>query len=77
MVATLGGFALGLLLLALGGDSAVKGVSGLGQRLGLRPFAAGVLLLAFATSIPELAVNLRAVAIGQGHLALGNVNCST
>ncbi|RRN56306.1 sodium:calcium antiporter [Pseudoxanthomonas sp. SGNA-20] len=77
MVATLGGFALGLLLLALGGDSAVKGVSGLGQRLGLRPFAAGVLLLAFATSIPELAVNLRAVAIGQGHLALGNAVGST
>ncbi|TWH10163.1 sodium:calcium antiporter [Pseudoxanthomonas taiwanensis] len=77
MVATLGGFALGLLLLALGGDSAVKGVSGLGQRLGLRPFVAGVLLLAFATSIPELAVNLRAVAIGQGHLALGNAVGST
>ncbi len=77
MAATLGFFALGLLLLALGGDSAVKGVSGLAQRLGMRPFVAGVLLLAIATSLPELAVNLRAVWAGQPHLALGNAMGST
>lgn len=77
MAATLGLFALGLLLLALGGDSAVKGVSGLGQRLGLRPFVAGALLLAIATSLPELAVNLRAVWLGQTRLALGNAMGST
>ena len=77
MAATLGLFALGLLLLALGGDSAVKGVSGLGQRLGLRPFVAGALLLAIATSLPELAVNLRAVLMDQPHLALGNAMGST
>src|SRR5690606_22832024 len=77
MAATLGWFALGLLMLALGGDSTVKGVSGLAQRLGLRPFTAGVLLLAFATSLPELVVNLRAVWIGQPYLALGNAMGST
>jgi cation:H+ antiporter len=33
---------------------------------------AGLLLVAFGTSIPELAVNLRAVWEGQTHLALGN-----
>ena len=72
MAEALGALVLGLLLLALGGDSAVKGVSGLAQRLGLRPFTAGLLLLAFGTSLPELAVNLRALAAGQPHLALGN-----
>ncbi|MBO9716910.1 MAG: sodium:calcium antiporter [Pseudoxanthomonas sp.] len=72
MAEALGLFALGLLLLALGGDSAVKGVSGLAQRLGVKPFAAGLLLLAFGTSIPELAVNLRAMWQQQVHLALGN-----
>ncbi len=77
MAATLGLFVLGLLLLAVGGDSAVKGVSGLAQRLGLRPFAAGLLLLAIATSLPELAVNARAVWLGQTHLALGNAMGST
>ncbi|GAB3343851.1 calcium/sodium antiporter [Marilutibacter aestuarii] len=65
-------FALGLALLALGGDSIVKGASGLAQRLGLSPFVAGLLLVAFGTSLPELAVNLQAVLAGEQALALGN-----
>lgn len=65
-------FLLGLLLLLLGGDSMVKGVSGLGQRFGLSPFMAGLLLLSFASSIPELAVNAYAMHRGQVGLALGN-----
>lgn len=72
MSEALGEFALGVLLLALAGDSAVKGVSGLAQRLGLRPFAAGLLLLALGTSLPGLAVSLSALAQQQPHLALGN-----
>ena len=72
MAAALGFFLLGLLLLALGGDSIVKGASGLAQRLGLSPFAAGVVLVAFGTSLPELAVNLRAIWVGSQDLALGN-----
>lgn len=67
-----GMFVLGLALLALGGDSVVKGASGLAQRAGLSPFTAGLVLVAFATSLPELAVNLHAVASGQQSLALGN-----
>jgi cation:H+ antiporter len=65
-------FLLGLGLLALGGDSIVKGASGLAQRFGIPPFVAGLLLVAFGTSLPELAVNLRAVLVGQEALALGN-----
>ena len=72
MAGTWGFFALGLVLLALGGDSIVKGASGLAQRLGASPFVAGLLLLAFATSLPELFVNATAVAQGQPSLALGN-----
>ena len=34
MTTALGLFALGLVLLALGGDSNIKGASGLGRRLG-------------------------------------------
>jgi cation:H+ antiporter len=62
----------GLLLLMLGGDSIVKGASGLSQRLKLSPFATGMFLVAFATSIPELAVNTRAFFTGSQNLALGN-----
>ncbi len=38
----------------------------------MRPFVAGLLLLAFGTSVPELAVNLRAMWQQEAHLALGN-----
>ena len=65
-------FVAGLVLLALGGDSIVKGASGLAQRLGASPFIAGLLLVAFGTSLPELAVNARAVWTGHQALALGN-----
>lgn len=67
-----GFFLLGLVLLALGGDSIVKGASGLAQRLGASPFVAGLLLIAFGTSLPELAVNARAAWVGAQELALGN-----
>lgn len=67
-----GFFALGLVLLALGGDSIVKGASGLAQKFGASPFVAGLLLVAFGTSLPELFVNARAYAVGAQDLALGN-----
>lgn len=73
MLEAIGLFALGLLLLALGGDSIVKGASGLAQRFGASPFIAGFVLVAFGTSLPEIAVNLHAIARGQQALALGNV----
>ena len=72
MITALGLFALGLVLLALGGDSIVKGASGLGRHLRLSPFATGLLLVAFGTSLPELAVNARAAWTGSQALALGN-----
>lgn len=74
---TVAWFLLGLLLLALGGDAIVKATSGLAQRFGASPFMAGLVLLGFATSVPELAVNARALAVGQPDLALGNAVGST
>ncbi|KRA17660.1 sodium:calcium antiporter [Lysobacter sp. Root604] len=72
MLEAIGLFVLGLVLLALGGDSIVKGASGLAQRFGASPFVAGLALVAFGTSLPELAVNLQAVVRGEQSLALGN-----
>lgn len=72
MLEALAFFVLGLVLLALGGDSIVKAASGLAQRFGASPFVAGLLLVAFGTSLPELAVNARAVWTGDSALALGN-----
>lgn len=68
----IGMFVLGLFLLLLGGDSVLRGASGLAQRFRMSPFAAGLMLVAFATSVPELAVNAYAFAVGQTDLALGN-----
>ncbi|MGY4517305.1 sodium:calcium antiporter [Lysobacter sp. HA18] len=65
-------FLLALVLLALGGDSIVRGAAGLARRFGWPPFAVGLVLVALATSIPELVVNFYAVAKGDGELALGN-----
>ena len=72
MVEAIGFTLLGLLFLALGGDSLVKGAAGLGGVLGVPRFALGLGLVAVATSLPELAVNARAVVAGDRALALGN-----
>lgn len=72
MGSAMGMFLLGLFLLLLGGDSVLRGASGLAQRFGLSPFSTGLLLLAFATSVPELVVNAYALSVGQPDLALGN-----
>ncbi len=77
MYEVIGFFLFGVFLLLLGGDSMVRGVSGLGQRLGLASFTAGLLLLSVATSLPQLAVNAYALEHGQVDLALGNAIGST
>ncbi len=72
MLISIGLFFGGLLALLLGGDSAVKGFAGMSQRSGLSGFKTGVLMMLFATSIPELAVNAYAIFNGQTEIALGN-----
>jgi cation:H+ antiporter len=63
----------GLLLLTLGADGFLKGVSGLAQGRGVGGFAAGLALVAVGASVPELAIATAAI-IGQRHdLALGTV----
>ena len=72
MIMALGWCVLALIFLALGGDSVLKGASGLSRRFHWSPFVTGLLLVAFGTSIPELAVNMRAFVTGSQSLALGN-----
>lgn len=72
MMMNTGFFFCGLLLLLLGGDSAIRGISGFTQRLGLSGFKTGVLMMLFATSIPELVVNGYAIFSGHPEMALGN-----
>jgi len=63
----------GLGLLALGGESLVRGASRLAATLGLAPLVVGLTIAAFGTSAPELAVSLRAAFGGQSDMLVGNV----
>ena len=63
----------GLALLYGGGESLVRGGSGLALRLGISPLVVGLTIVAFGTSSPELLVAVRASLDGRGGIALGNV----
>lgn len=65
--------ALGLGLLAVGGEIFVSGALRMGRFLRVGSWATGATLVAFGTSTPELAVNWVAAAEGHTELAFGNV----
>jgi len=64
---------LGLVLLIAGGEALVRSASTLASRAGISPLVIGLVVVSAATSAPELAVTLDAVAQGQPGLAIGNV----
>ena len=66
-------FSIGIVALALGADSALRGLGGLGRNRGVSAFAVGLLLAAFSGSVPDLAFNVAAVGAGHSQLALGNI----
>ncbi|MCJ7420769.1 calcium/sodium antiporter [Sphingomicrobium astaxanthinifaciens] len=64
---------LGLLLLAAGGEFLVRGTVGLARKLGISPLLAGLTIVGFGTSAPELVTSLRAALTGSPDIAVGNV----
>ncbi len=64
--------AIGFALAAGGGNLLVKGLSKLGQHLGIRDAVVGLTLAAWATSGPELSVAINASTNHVGALALGD-----
>lgn len=64
---------LGLIVLALGAESLVRGSSSLALRLGVTPLIVGLTIVALGTGSPELAVSLDAAIAGSSGIALGNV----
>jgi len=65
--------ALGLSLLMLGGETVVRGATGLARLLGVSPLVIGLTVVAFGTSAPELAVNVIAAWEGMGDISFGNI----
>ena len=73
MLVQLGWFFLGLVLVALGADSLVRGLAGFALRAGAGAFAVGLVAVGFGASLPELSIGVSALAQGAPQLALGNV----
>lgn len=63
----------GLALLFIGGEVFVRAAAALGKRMHMSPLVAGLTIVAFATSAPELAISLNAAIRDLPGLAIGNV----
>lgn len=66
----LGMAGLGLLLVLLGGDSLLRGAAGLLQRFGASGERTGAWLVAIVFWLPQLAITLQALVLGEPRLAV-------
>ena len=63
----------GLVILAFAGDFLVNGAVAIARRLGVSPLVAGIFIVGFGTSAPEMVVSLDAALDGRSGIALGNI----
>ncbi len=63
----------GFIILALAGDFLVSGALAISEKIGVQPLLAGILIVGFGTSAPELFVSLTAALDGSPGIALGNI----
>ena len=69
----LGLFILSLAVLLKASDWFVDAAEKIGLSLGISPFIVGVTIIAFGTSLPELAASIAAVFAGESEVVVGNV----
>lgn len=65
--------AFGLLILVVGGEATVQGSLHIARRLNWSPAFAGVAIVGFGTSAPELFLSTQAAWAGSNGLAIGNI----
>jgi cation:H+ antiporter len=63
----------GMVVLALGAEGMVDGAVGIADKFGVSKRIIGMTIVAFGTSVPELAASVVAAKNGEGDLAFGNV----
>ncbi|NNE29946.1 MAG: sodium:calcium antiporter, partial [Saprospiraceae bacterium] len=63
--------ALAVLLKA--SDWFIDSAEAIGRSFGISPFVIGITIVAFGTSLPELATSLASVFAGQSEIVIGNV----
>ncbi len=66
-------FILGLIGVVLGSDLLVKGAIDIAKNFGIREAIIGVGVLAFGTSLPELATSVIAAIKKESNIAIGNI----
>ena len=66
-------FIISLAALLKASDWFVEGAEQIGLSLGISPFIIGVTIVAFGTSLPELATSVAAVLHGNSEIVIGNV----
>ncbi len=64
---------VGLIVLLIGAELVVRGATSLARSLGVSSLAVGMTVVAFATSAPEMAINIAASLQGRGGITFGNV----
>lgn len=64
---------IGFLFLVKGADLFVDNASGIASKLGISSLIIGLTIVAFGTSLPELAVSVTAALDGSNEIAVGNV----
>jgi cation:H+ antiporter len=62
----------GILILAGGAEAMIRGAVGLAEAFGMSKRLIGMTIIAFGTSVPELAASVVAAKRGESDLALGN-----
>ncbi|MGE3818112.1 MAG: calcium/sodium antiporter [Isosphaeraceae bacterium] len=73
MTTSVGLVLLGLILLVFGGECLLRGAVGLATLAKVTPAVIGLTVVAFGTSVPELAVSMIAALQGNEGVAVGNV----
>lgn len=73
LLTSLGLFALSLFALLKASDWFVDASERIGLSLGISPFVIGVTIVAFGTSLPELASSIVATLNGESEIVIGNV----
>ena len=63
----------GLLGLAIGGELLVRGAVGIAQKLGVSTLFTGLVIVGFATSMPEMVASVQASLAGSPEIAWGNI----
>ncbi|MEO0464570.1 MAG: sodium:calcium antiporter [Pseudomonadota bacterium] len=63
----------GLVGLAVGGELLVRGAVGIANKLGLSTLVTGLVIVGFATSMPEMVASVQASLAGSPQIAWGNV----